>query len=266
MVHRFIKILVLHFSLAIAIISNCAAQDPTQYVNPFTGTQDMGHTFPGATVPFGMVQLSPDTDTIPFYENGEYNKEVYRYCAGYQYNDSTIVGFSHTHFNGTGHSDLGDFLVMPITGKVHLNPGTSSEPEKGYRSRFSHESETAQPGYYSVYLADYDVKAEHTATARVGIHQYTYPPNENRKIVLDLFHGIYNYDDKVIWSTLQLINDTLVVGYRQTQGWARDRKVFFAMAFSEKIQAYGFVKNTGLMQKTCGVQNYLKLQLKPGRK
>src|SRR5215218_4972069 len=114
------------------------------FVNPLIGTQKMGHTYPGATVPFGAVQLSPDTDTVPLFSNGKYNGDVYRYCAGYQYDDRTIVGFSHTHFSGTGHSDLGDFLVMPTTGTLQLNPGTKEAPESGFRSRFSHQKETAE--------------------------------------------------------------------------------------------------------------------------
>ena len=111
----------------------CIGQEtgPLKYVNPFIGTDRMGHTYPGATVPFGMVQLSPDTDTLPYEVNGRYNSDVYKYCAGYQYADSTIVGFSHTHFSGTGHSDLGDILLMPTAGPLQLNPGTSYAPEKG---------------------------------------------------------------------------------------------------------------------------------------
>src|SRR5215213_4618129 len=115
-----------------------------QYVNPLIGTEKMGHTYPGATVPFGAVQLSPDTDTIPYAVNGKYNGDVYKYCAGYQYKDPTIVGFSHTHFSGTGHSDLGDFLIMPTEGKLQLNPGTEDHPESGYRSVFSHDNEKAE--------------------------------------------------------------------------------------------------------------------------
>jgi len=118
-----------------------------QYVNPLIGTQKMGHTFPGATVPFGMVQLSPDTDTLQYLESGKYNSDVYKYCAGYQYDDKTIVGFSHTHFSGTGHSDLGDFLVMPTVGKIMLNSGTASAPRSGYRSAFNHKNEMARAGY-----------------------------------------------------------------------------------------------------------------------
>ncbi|HEY0297644.1 MAG TPA: glycoside hydrolase family 92 protein, partial [Arachidicoccus sp.] len=115
-----------------------AQQNLVQYVKPIIGTERMGHTFPGATVPFGSVQLSPETDTIPYEVDGKYVADVYKYCAGYQYVDKTIVGFSHTHYNGTGHSDLGDFLIMPTVGELQLNPGTAADPESGFRSRFSH--------------------------------------------------------------------------------------------------------------------------------
>src|SRR6476661_9202721 len=106
--------------------------EPSQFVHPLIGTQKMGHTYPGATVPFGSVQLSPDTDTIAMFSNGKYNPDMYKYCAGYNYDDKTIVGFSHTHFSGTGHSDLGDFLIMPTTGPLQLNPGTAERPRSGY--------------------------------------------------------------------------------------------------------------------------------------
>ena len=100
-------------------------QKKIDYVDPLIGTNGMGHTFPGACVPHGLVQLSPDTDTIPHNINGTYQPRVYEYCAGYQHRDSSIVGFSHTHFNGTGHSDLGDILIMPVTGDIKFNPGTA---------------------------------------------------------------------------------------------------------------------------------------------
>jgi predicted alpha-1,2-mannosidase len=215
------------------------SQSPATYVNPFIGTNEMGHTYPGATVPFGMVQLSPETDTIQYSIGKGYIKEVYRYCAGYQYSDRTIVGFSHTHFSGTGHSDLGDFLVMPTTGDVQLNPGTANDPESGYRSRFSHESEKVTAGYYSVLLSDYNIKAELTTSARVGFHRYTFPESSKANIILDMVSGIYNYDGKVVWSSIRVENDTLVTGYRQTQGWARERTMYFAMVFSKPIRNYG---------------------------
>jgi predicted alpha-1,2-mannosidase len=214
-------------------------EDPVQYVKPIIGTQRMGHTYPGATVPFGMVQLSPDTDTIPYEVNGKYNPGVYRYCAGYQYDDPTIVGFSHTHFSGTGHSDLGDFLLMPTQGNLQLNPGTADHPESGYRSAFSHRNEQAQAGYYKVKLDDHNIVAELTATNRTGIHRYTFPAAEQSHIILDLMHGIYNYAGKNVWTFVRVINDTLVTGYRQTTGWGRTRTVYFAMQFSKPFKSYG---------------------------
>lgn len=210
----------------------------TQYVDPFIGTQEMGHTFPGAVAPFGMVQLSPDTDSIPFLDKGKYTKTVYRYCSGYQYTDKTIVGFSHTHLSGTGHSDLGDFLIMPTVGKVRYNPGTASNTKSGYRSAFRKTTEKAEPGYYTVELDDYKIKAELTATQRVGFHQYTFPKAEQANVVLDLTHGIYNYGGKVLWSTVRVENDTLVTGYRITRGWARTNYLYFAMVFSKPIKNY----------------------------
>ena len=219
------------------------AQTPSvnliQYVKPIIGTEKMGHTFPGATVPFGSVQLSPDTDTIPYATDGKYNPDVYKYCAGYQYDDPTIVGFSHTHFSGTGHSDLGDFLIMPTTGKLQLNPGTADHPENGYRSRFSHKTEVAEADYYKVKLEDYNILAELTTTTRVGFHQYTFPKSDSAHIILDLMHGIYNYDGKNVWTYVRVVNDTLVTGYRQTTGWARTRTLYFAMSFSKPFKSYG---------------------------
>ena len=210
-----------------------------QYVNPIIGTERMGHTFPGATVPFGMVQLSPDTDTIPYETNGHYNPDVYKYCAGYQYDDKTIVGFSHTHFSGTGHSDLGDFLIMPTVGKLQLNPGTADDPESGFRSRFSHKTEVSEADYYKVKLEDYNILAELTTTARVGFHQYTFPKTDSAHIILDLMSGIYNYPDKNVWTFIRVVNDSLITGYRQTSGWARTRTLYFAMRFSKPFIDYG---------------------------
>lgn len=221
-------------------LSVCAQQkNVVQYVNPLIGTQRMGHTFPGATVPFGMVQLSPDTDTLPYEMNGKYNADVYKYCAGYQYDDKTIVGFSHTHFSGTGHSDLGDFLIMPTVGALQLNPGIATDTKTGYRSAFSHANEKAEAGYYKVQLDDDNITAELTASTRTGFHQYTFPKSNNAHIIFDLMHGIYNYDDKNVWTFIRVENDTLVTGYRQTNGWARTRTVYFAMTFSKPFKEYG---------------------------
>lgn len=216
-----------------------AQQNLVQYVKPIIGTSKMGHTYPGATVPFGAVQLSPETDTISYEVNGKYNGDVYKYCAGYKYEDKTITGFSHTHFSGTGHSDLGDFLIMPTQGRLQLNPGTASDPKSGYRSAYSHANETAEAGYYKVKLDDDNITAELTATNRVGMHQYTFPKSDQSHIVLDLMAGIYNYDEKTVWTYVRVVNDTLITGYRQTNGWARTRTVFFAMSFSKPFKSYG---------------------------
>ena len=210
------------------------------YVRPLTGTQRMGHTYPGATVPFGAVQLSPETDTLSYEQDGHYNKDVYKYCAGYQYEDKTIVGFAHTHFSGTGHSDLGDLLIMPTTGRLLLNPGTAGVERSGYRSRYSHASEVAEPNYYKAELDDYHIKAELTTTTRVGFHQYTFPKMDSAHIILDLVYGIYNYPDKNVWTYIRVLNDSTLTGYRQTNGWAKSRTVYFAVSFSKAFLHHGF--------------------------
>ena len=228
-------------AVAMAMFSlSAAGQQAVDYVNPIIGTNGMGHTFPGACTPFGWVQLSPDTDTIPHNVDGVYQKKAYEYCAGYQYRDKTIVGFSHTHLSGTGHSDLGDILLMPTVGDLQLNPGTAEHPENGYRSRFNHSTEKATPGYYEVMLDDYGIKAQLTATPRTGVHKYTFPKDKDGHLILDLTHGIYNYDGKVLWTSLRVENDTLLTGYRITNGWARTNYTYFAISLSQPIKNYGY--------------------------
>lgn len=228
-------------AVALAMFSlSAAGQQAVDYVNPIIGTNGMGHTFPGACTPFGWVQLSPDTDTIPHNVDGVYQKMAYEYCAGYQYRDKTIVGFSHTHLSGTGHSDLGDILLMPTVGELRLNPGTADHPDEGYRSRFDHASEKATPGYYEVRLDDYGIRAQLTATPRTGIHKYTFPKDKDGHLILDLTHGIYNYDGKVLWTSLRVENDTLLTGYRITNGWARTNYTYFAISLSQPITNYGY--------------------------
>ncbi|MDQ0639028.1 putative alpha-1,2-mannosidase [Pedobacter sp. W3I1] len=233
-----IKKIILPCLLLSAMMAS-AQQNLVQYVKPIIGTSKMGHTYPGATVPFGSVQLSPETDTLSYEVNGKYNGDVYKYCAGYKYEDKTITGFSHTHFSGTGHSDLGDFLIMPTQGKLQLNPGTASNPKGGYRSAFSHANEVAEAGYYKVKLDDDNITAELTSTTRVGMHQYTFPKSDQSHIILDLMAGIYNYEEKTVWTYVRVVNDTLITGYRQTNGWARTRTVYFAMSFSKPFKSYG---------------------------
>ena len=194
-----------------------AQQDLTRHVNPFIGTAGHGHTFPGAIVPFGMVQLSPDTRLTGW--DG---------CSGYHYSDSIIYGFSHTHLSGTGISDYGDILLMPTVGDLFLDALKDGQTEKGYASRFQHRNETASPGFYSVRLDDENILVELTTTARVGMHRYTFPLTRKANIVLDLSHR-----DKVIDAEFRLVGNTRVVGWRRSEAWAKDQIVFFALEFSQ---------------------------------
>jgi predicted alpha-1,2-mannosidase len=218
--------------LIAASVALAQGPDPLKFVDPMIGTGPEGHTFPGASAPFGMVQLSPDTQIRPF-------KQSYKWAAGYRYEDTTILGFSHTHFSGAGHSDLGDVLLVPVSGdNVPLEPGDQDKPMSGYRSRFSHASEQAEPGYYSVFLQDPGVRAELTASQRVGVHRYTFTTDDRGHVLLDLRSSIYNYPGKVLWSRITIRKDGTVTGMRETRGWAPGRQLFFAMRFSGPISGH----------------------------
>ncbi len=196
-----------------------ADEDFARFVNPFVGTAGHGHTFPGATVPFGMVQLSPDTRT-----------QGWDAASGYHDSDRDIIGFSHTHLSGTGISDYGDVLLMPTVDDTHLNPGLRGQPDGGYRSRFLKTEEAASPGYYRVRLQDYDVLAELTATTRVGLHRYTFPEAGEARIVLDLAH---RRDEAESDGAIEVVSPTEVQGYRVSRGWAQEQPVFFYAEFSQ---------------------------------
>jgi predicted alpha-1,2-mannosidase len=201
-----------------------ASDDLTRHVNLVIGTGGHGHCFPGATVPFGAVQLSPDT-----FDDG------WDWCAGYHRSDTSIMGFSHTHLSGTGCGDLLDVLLMPRTGEVKLEPGTREHPETGYRSPFSHDDEVAEPGYYAVLLKDTGIRAELTATERTGLHQYTFPANaQNAHFIVDLKHAYQSPKNPVKTATLTLDPATrMVTGGRTVDSWAPGRQIYFAMEFSE---------------------------------
>tara|TARA_R110002073_G_scaffold85978_22_gene204321 strand:+ start:2199 stop:4601 length:2403 start_codon:yes stop_codon:yes gene_type:complete len=207
-------------------------RDPenSQWIDPFIGTGGDGHTFPGAVTPFGMVQLSPDTANL--YRGKDPQPEIYKHSAGYHYDDSTIIGFSHTHFSGTGHSDLGDLLIMPMIGEAHITAGTAEHPETGYRSRFDHDRETASPGYYAVDLLDYGIHAELTATDRASMHRYSFSRGEEAHVMLDLTTSMYNFDNKVIWSDVRILDKQTLLIHRSTNGWANNRPMYFAVRFS----------------------------------
>lgn len=200
-----------------------------QFVNTFIGTGGHGHTFPGSTTPNGMVQLSPDTRTIGWDA-----------CGGYHYSDSSIIGFSHTHLSGTGIADYGDILFMPFSGETQLTKGISENPDSGFRSRFSHEMESSQPGYYSVQLLDDQIKAELTATPRVGFHRYTFDNDSDKKLIIDLTHVLQERHNKNVINEFKVISETEIAGYKMTSGWARKQHIYFHAQFNHpfKVKLY----------------------------
>lgn len=190
------------------------SQAQTNYakiVNPFIGTGGHGHTFPGAVAPFGMVQLSPDTRIDGSWDG----------CSGYHHSDSIIYGFSHTHLSGTGCSDYGDIMIMPMMGEPSLD-------NKKYSSKYSHQNEKANAGYYSVHLDDDDIEVELTTTTRVGLHRYTFNKSGKMNIILDLLHR-----DKLLEGNIKIVNGTTLEGYRRSEAWAKDQIVFYRIEFSK---------------------------------
>ena len=213
--------------LALALLAYTAAFAQERligYVNPFIGTDGFGNVYPGAQIPFGGIQISPDTDDFD-----------YDVAAGYKYNKPTIMGFSLTHLSGTGIPDLGDFLFVPGTGTLKSATGTDTDPDSGYRSRFSHEREAASPGYYMVDLLDYGVKAEMTASARSGILRFTYPAADSAFVMVDLNHTLRWTCE---WSSVRLLDEYTIIGSKIVAGWNPDRYVYFAARFSEPIRDF----------------------------
>ena len=220
--------------LMIFVMSSCKKQQihgsaPADYVNPFIGTGGHGHTYPGAVVPFGMVQLSPDTKI-----------DDWDHCSGYHYNDRVILGFSHTHLSGTGIGDYGDIRFMPTIGNIRVNPGDADHPDEGYASRFSHKKESAATGYYVVHLDDYDIDVELTATERVGVQRYIFPQSDQAHIILDFKEAVTT--EKILASEIKIIGDHEIAGLRRTDGWANDQYVYFYTSFSKPFHDFGIVK------------------------
>ena len=195
-------------------------KDFTQYADPMVGTGGHGHTFPGAVIPFGMVQLSPDTRLSGW--DG---------CSGYHYSDKKIYGFSHTHLSGTGCSDYGDVMLMPTCGKPQFH-------HNKYASTFSHSNEKASPGYYSVKLDKYNVKAEFSITLRTGLHKYVFPKSSNANIILDL-----NHRDKLKHGEVNITSDHEITGMRLSSIWADSQYVYFVIQFSKPFKRSGILKN-----------------------
>jgi predicted alpha-1,2-mannosidase len=204
---------------------------PADFVNPFIGTDAHGHTYPGATLPFGMVQLSPDT-----------RLEGWDGCSGYHYSDSVVFGFSHTHLSGTGVSDYGDILFMPTNGNILLNNGVD-DPDAGYASRFSHQRESAQAGFYAVHLDDYNIDVALTASKRVGFHQYIFHDTDKGHVILDLKHR-----DKVIDSWINVVDAYEIEGFRRSTAWALDQRIYFVARFNKPIASYGLALDEKIME------------------
>jgi len=220
--------------LLLSFILSCNNQHentkkPADYVNPFIGTGGHGHTYPGAVVPFGMVQLSPDTKI-----------DDWDHCSGYHYADQVILGFSHTHLSGTGIGDYGDIRFMPNVGNIQTNPGNGNNPDNGYASRFSHEKENAGAGYYVVHLDDYNIDVELTATERVGVQRYIFPKSNQAHIILDLKEAVTT--EKILDSEIKIIGDHEIAGLRRTDGWANNQYVYFYTSFSKPFRDFGIVK------------------------
>ncbi|MBT3303337.1 MAG: glycoside hydrolase family 92 protein, partial [Bacteroidetes bacterium] len=209
--------LVVIVSMLALFLSSCSNKNQvlTDYVDPFIGTGGHGHTYPGATLPFGMVQLSPDTRLTGW--DG---------CSGYHYSDSIIYGFTHTHLSGTGCSDYGDILLMPYTGELLFENG--SDGNKGYSSAFQKKNEKAEAGYYQVLLDDDHIDVELTCSKRVGFHKYTFNEVDTGRIILDLIHR-----DVLIDSEIKALSATKIEGVRKSSAWARNQQLFFAIEFSK---------------------------------
>ena len=216
------KLCMLLLASGIGLFS-CAEKDlPKEYtdsVNVFIGTGGHGHTFPGATLPHGMVQLSPDTRLFGWDA-----------CSGYYYDDTSIMGFTHTHLSGTGIGDYGDILFMPVVGEKPLIAGTAENPDEGYRPRFSHEQESARPGYYQVLLQDDSINVELTATLRAGLHRYTYPKTSDARLIVDMEPTIHGHQHPV--TQIRVVNDSTIAGMKYTVGWAKRHYVYFYAVFS----------------------------------
>ena len=216
------KLCMLLLATGIGLFSCAEKELPKEYtdsVNVFIGTGGRGHTFPGATLPHGMVQLSPDTRLFGWDA-----------CSGYYYDDTSIMGFSHTHLSGTGIGDYGDILFMPVVGEKPLIAGTAEKPDEGYRSRFSHEQESARPGYYQVLLQDDSINVELTATLRAGLHRYTYPKASDARLIVDMEPTIHGHQHPV--TQIRVVNDSTIAGMKYTVGWAKRHYVYFYAVFS----------------------------------
>lgn len=226
-------------------------RSPAEYVNPFIGTGGHGHTFPGATRPFGMVQLSPDT-----------RLEGWDGCSGYHDTDSIVYGFSHTHLSGTGVGDHCDILLKPCIGEIQFENGYRTSPDSGYASYFNKKTEVAEAGYYSMELKE-GIKVELTASERAGFHRYTFEKAENAHVIIDLEHR-----DMLLGADIEIVNDSTIRGFRRSKSWAEDQIVFFEAKFSRPFSEWTLqsAKNIVAPNDTISTRtkSCLKFDLKAG--
>lgn len=207
-----------------AILASCSDyQNQNNFVDVFVGTGGHGHTYPGATAPFGMIQPGPVNGTAGW-----------DWVSGYHYSDSVITGFAQTHLSGTGIGDLNDVLIQPVNGRLFLSNDRKYSGKKFYASKFSHQYEKAVPGYYSVLLQDYDINAEMTVTDRVAMYRFSYPDYDDRSLIIDLGFSL-NWD-RTDSSKIKIRDEYTITGYRMSSGWANNQRVYFAMKFSEPIE------------------------------
>jgi len=240
---HFLKSTFLFAILAISYFPLTAQKDYTKLVNPMVGTGGHGHTFPGPVVPFGMVQVGPDTRVDGSWDG----------CSGYHYSDSIIYGFSHTHLSGTGCSDYGDIMIMPIN-RNHFFTYAAETEVKNYASKFSHTNETASPGYYAVTLDKSKVKVELTASNRAAKHRYTFKDYATPAFILDL-----NHRDQLLQGKVTVVNDSTVEGYRYSKAWATNQKVYFRMVFSKKFKAHYMFSDSSIKLRNMQSNGKLKV-------
>lgn len=224
-----LQVRLLTVALCVCGIGCQAPLERSDSVDPFIGSAATGHTYPAATTPFGMVQAGPDTGI-----------EGWQHSSGYHADDTSILGFSHTHLSGTGASDMGDILLMPQTGTPRFEAGPADDPGSGYRSRFDRATEKASPGYYSVVLSDYDIRVEITATPRGAMHRYVYPQEKPAGVLLDLVHGI---GDRTTESDIQVVDDHSLCGFRRSSGFIADHRYYFHITFSEPFETVQTIRN-----------------------
>jgi predicted alpha-1,2-mannosidase len=219
-------------SLASAAASSTDQPALSSYIRPMVGTKGQGNTYPGPSAPFGMVQLGPDTE-----------RDLWDTASGYQYTDTSIMGFSVTHLSGTGIPELGDFLFIPQIGPPKLVAGTKENPDAGYRARYAHDQESAAAGYYKVKLLNNNVTVELTAGERAGMMRFTFPQSDSASIMTDLQHFLSGKRFRLIWSHVRVEDERTVTGFHLVNGWGKERYLYYAARYSKPFDSFRIMSN-----------------------